>query len=133
MHPLLGFIARTSLAAIFIGSGLRIARDPNPPQVKQGEKQLPVSIPRLDLVVRAQAAAQVAGGVALAAGIRPDLSASLLALTLIPVTYVGHPFWTLDDPQQRRQQLTHFLKNLGIFGGLVYVAADARHRQQQPG
>jgi len=127
MQRLLTFGARTSLAAIFISSGWRIVRDPNPPQAKRAEQVLPVTVPRLDLVARAQAGVQLVAGIALAVGVRPDLSAGALALTLIPVTYVGHPFWEFDDAQQRAQQLTHFFKNLGLFGGLVYAATDPRH------
>jgi putative oxidoreductase len=122
MDRVVRLIARTSLSAIFITSGWRIVRDPHPPQADRAAQELPVEVPRLDLVARAQAAA----------GIAPQLCAGTLALTLFPVTYVGHPFWKIEDPQQRQQQQTHFFKNLGLFGGLVYVAMDApRHRAKR--
>jgi uncharacterized membrane protein YphA (DoxX/SURF4 family) len=62
----------------------------------------------------------------LALGILPKTSARLLALTLIPNTFVGHPFWKAQKPEDRRSQLVHFLKNAGLFGGLLYVSADKR-------
>jgi putative oxidoreductase len=116
--------ARTSLSVIFVRSGYRMVRDPSR-QVALAEKVLPM-IPNLDTLARAQAAAMVVGGVALAAGIAPRLAATALAATLIPATYIGHQFWTVEDPAARQQQLTHFMKNVGLFGGLLYIATDSR-------
>ena len=42
----------------------------------------------------------------------------------------GHPFWTVKDPAERRHHETHFLKNLGLLGGLLLAAADT---QGKPG
>jgi len=133
MDRILRLVARTALAGIFIDSGLRIVRTPNPPEAERAAKELPIEVPRLDLVARGQAAVQLAGGVALGIGLFPEISAGALALTLFPVTYVGHPYWKLEDPMQRRQQRSHFLKNLGLFGGLLYVATDARRHRRAAG
>ena len=54
----------------------------------------------------------------------------MLAASLVPTTYVGHPFWQEPDPSQARQQRTHFLKNLGLLGGLLLAAVDT---EGQPG
>ncbi|PZG66784.1 DoxX family protein, partial [Streptomyces sp. NTH33] len=51
-------------------------------------------------------------------------AALVLAGTLVPVTIAGHPFWKNDDPAARNNNQTHFLKNLGLFGGLLLAAAD---------
>ncbi len=48
----------------------------------------------------------------------------MLAGTLIPVTLAGHPFWLNDDPAAKSNNQIHFLKNLGLFGGLLLAAAD---------
>jgi uncharacterized membrane protein YphA (DoxX/SURF4 family) len=46
----------------------------------------------------------------------------VLAASLVPTTLAGHAFWTVDDPEQRKQQLAHFAKNLAILGGLILAA-----------
>jgi hypothetical protein len=36
----------------------------------------------------------------------------------------GSPFWDQEDPTQRKQQRTQFLKNAGLLGGLLLAAVD---------
>lgn len=91
------------------------------PQAHRAAEALP-ELPEPHLVARAQAAVQVVSSAALVADIAPRLAAGTLAATLIPVTYVGHPFWTATDPEARNQQITHFLKNLALFGALLLIA-----------
>jgi len=69
-------------------------------------------------------------GTTFALGIFPKLSARLLALALIPNTLIGHPFWKSEAPVDRRAQMIHFLKNAGLFGGLLYVSADKRTKPE---
>lgn len=78
------------------------------------------------LLVRANAAVQVAAGLALAAGRAPRLAATVLAASLAPTTVAGHPFWAIDDPARKAQQKSHFAKNLSMLGGLLLAAADER-------
>lgn len=77
-----------------------------------------------ELVVRANAAAQVLGGTLLALGRAPRLSALILAGSLIPTTLAGHAYWTLEDPAARKLQRIQFHKNLAMIGGLLFAALD---------
>jgi putative oxidoreductase len=77
-----------------------------------------------ELVVRANAAVQVAAGATLALGVAPRLSAAVLAASLVPTTLAGHPYWTIEDPAERKQQRIHFHKNLALIGGLLFAALD---------
>jgi putative oxidoreductase len=76
-------------------------------------------------VVRANAAVQVAGGVALSLGIAPRLSALAVAASLIPTTLAGHSYWEVEDPAARKMQRIQFHKNLAMIGGLLFAALDA--------
>ena len=117
-------MARCGLAAIFVRSGLRALRDPGW-QVQRVKQELP-ALPGPEIVARTQAAVHVIGGIAFVVGVRKRLAAGALAATLVPITYVGHPFWKVEDPAQRTQQLVHALKNLGMAGGLVLAATESR-------
>ena len=75
-------------------------------------------------MVRINAGVHIVAGLALATGRAPRLSSAALAATVLPTTVAGHPFWEQDDKKSRNQQLTHFLKNLSMFGGLVLAAVD---------
>jgi uncharacterized membrane protein YphA (DoxX/SURF4 family) len=120
MEGLARLLARGLLAAIFIRSGFRVLKDPTI-QAGQAANVVPW-LPEPRLVARAQAAVHLAGGVALTTGVAPRSVATVLAASLVPTTYVGHGFWREADTAARNAQITHFLKNCGIAGGLLTVA-----------
>jgi uncharacterized membrane protein YphA (DoxX/SURF4 family) len=84
-----------------------------------------VPLPEDDnLLVRANGAAQAAGGAAIAAGVLPRTAALGLIGSMVPTTLAGHAFWKAEDPAARKQQQVQLLKNLAIIGGLVQVVLD---------
>ncbi len=84
-----------------------------------------VPLPEDDaVVVQANAAVQAAGGAMVALGRLPRLSALVLIASMIPTTAAGHAFWTIEDPVERRQQRTQFLKNAAMVGGLLLLVLD---------
>jgi uncharacterized membrane protein YphA (DoxX/SURF4 family) len=50
----------------------------------------------------------------------------ILAGCLIPTTYAGHRFWDQETKQASDQQLTQFMKNVAMLGGLVAVLTEKR-------
>ena len=132
-------IARPLLAATFIFGGIDTLRHPQPrvagarPLVEKvaetADKQLPVQVPRdVEQWVRADAGVKVGAGTLLALGKLPRLSAFALALSTVPTTLAGHRFWEYDDPKEKAGQRIHFLKNLGLLGGLLIAAVDTEGR-----
>jgi putative oxidoreductase len=79
-----------------------------------------------ELLVRVNAAVQVAAGAALAAGIAQRLSALVLAGSLVPTTLAGHAYWSLEDPAARTAQRIQFHKNMALIGGLLFAVLDQR-------
>jgi putative oxidoreductase len=127
--------ARAMLASIFVISGIKILIDPDSkiPAAKRVTDKVGPMIAKIDSriptdarsLVRAKAAADVAAGVLLASGKLTRPAAAVLAANLVPTTFAGHPFWSLPEPE-RTQHQTHFLKNLGLLGGLLLAAADTQ-------
>src|SRR5262245_50563637 len=66
---------------------------------------------------------EIFGGIGLILGWFFRCASTILALYLIPVTFVFHAFWALVAPGDVLLQQTMFLKNLAIFGGLLALAA----------
>jgi uncharacterized membrane protein YphA (DoxX/SURF4 family) len=119
-------VARPLMAAMFVFGGLDSARRPAT-KVARAEPVAPRIAEPLGLptdtetLVRINGIAQVVAGTTLALGWFPRVSALVLAGSLVPTTIAGHPFWEEDDPKVRAQQTIHFLKNLGLLGGLLLV------------
>lgn len=63
---------------------------------------------------------QLIGGVLLFFGIKIRFAVFLLALFLIPTTLIFHDFWYLEG-QEHDLQMIMFMKNLSIFGALLYI------------
>jgi uncharacterized membrane protein YphA (DoxX/SURF4 family) len=123
-------IAQPLLAASFVAGGIETLLDPGPRIARAREAGLD-ELPLGDAatITRANAAAQIGAGAMLATNRLPRLSALVLAASLLPTTYAGDAFWSETDKQLRQQHRTNFLKNLGLFGGLLVTALDRRRRE----
>ena len=127
-------IARPLLAAPFVLLGVQALREPGGrvelarPMIEKmtevADKQLPVSVPKnVEQYVRVNSGVMVGAGVLFGLGRLPRLSALLLTGTMVPTTAAGHRFWE-HEGANRQQQLIHFLKNMGLVGGLLIAAVD---------
>ncbi len=121
-------LARPLLAGIFVAGGVDALRQPGP----RIELARAAGLSSPEDLVRANALVDVTAGLALAANRVPRLSALVLACSLVPTTYVGHPFWAEKDKVVRKQQQVHFLKNLGVLGGLLLAVVDTGGRESLP-
>lgn len=109
----LPLIARTFIAIIFVQTG--IAKLTNFAGTQ--EQIASVGLPLAGLVTVFTILFEVAGGLSLIFGYKAKIGAILLLLFLIPATLVFHN--PIADPTQ----LTQFLKNLSIMGGLLMMLA----------
>ena len=132
-------LARLLLAAIFVSSGVDILRHPQKrvetatPFLESLAKKVGDSLPEQiptdpDTLVKLDAGVKVVAGLGLALGRFPRLSALILAADLVPTTLAAHAFWAIDDPAARHGQRTHFMKNLGLMGGLVIAATHSKKK-----
>ncbi|HLZ38743.1 MAG TPA: DoxX family membrane protein [Mycobacteriales bacterium] len=127
-------LARPMLASVFVFSGANVLRNPVP-TLPAAEKVAPpvaehlpgLSTDTMDLV-RINAAVQLGAGALLAAGRLPRLAALALAGSLVPTTLAGHRFWEETDAAARGDQLTQFVKNVSLLGGLLIAAVDTGGR-----
>jgi uncharacterized membrane protein YphA (DoxX/SURF4 family) len=128
-------IARPLLASSFVYGGISTLRKPQDrvpgaaPIVEKvaevADQQLPVQVPRdVEQWVKADAALKVGAGALFALGKLPRLSALVLIGSTVPTTLAGHRFWEEKDPKVQFEKIAHFLKNLGLLGGLLLAAVD---------
>ncbi len=126
-------LARPLLASMFVVGGVDQVKHPGRKADSAGplvERLAPrLRLPEdTELLVRANGVVMVAAGTMLALGRMPRTSAAVLAGTLVPTTVAAHAFWREEDPEARAAQRTHFLKNLGLLGGLLLAAVDTEGR-----
>ncbi len=128
LYWLISLIGRGCMAAIFVTSGIE--------KILMWEQTLDYmsshGLPFVEILLFLAAAIEVFAGLALFLGIKRHLAATLLALYLIPVTYVFHNFWMISDPAMQMVEYINFMKNLAIFGGLVCLAVPAKKETAQP-
>ena len=85
---------------------------------------VPFTVPLLVLTI----ALQVGGGLALIVGWQTKLAAFLLAgLTLLICVFM-HDFWNVYPGTDQAHETQNFIKNLGIFAGLLLLAARGAPR-----
>jgi putative oxidoreductase len=121
-------LARPMLASMFIVGGFDALRQPGP-RIEAARK---AGLTDPERLVRVKALADLAAGLALATDRVPRLASLALAGSIVPTTYVGHPFWQEKDKAARKQQQIHFFKNVGLLGGLLLATADTGGRESIP-
>jgi putative oxidoreductase len=133
---LVRLVARPMMASMFVVGGVNALKNTDAMAIRAKvvtdrvvplvQRALPaVTIPTDPAtLVRINAVAQIGAAAALATGRSPRLASAVLAVSLVPTTVSGHPFWEESDPQARTAQTVHFFKNVSMFGGLLLAAAD---------
>jgi len=110
----LSLVGRLLLAAMFLLSGINKVADP------QGTQQYMAAMGMTwmtGLFYIGAIVVELGGALSLLLGYRARIGAWVLTLFMIPTTLIFHTHF--GDPNQ----MIHFLKNLSIMGGLLYVAA----------
>lgn len=129
-------LGRLLLSWIFINGGIDTLRKPAgraalaAPSLQQVRSMVP-ALSASDLtLVRVNAVVQVVAGGTLALGKLRRLSSLALIGSLVPTTFIGHPYWQIDDPAKRSAQRIHFNKNLSLIGGLLVSAGEPIKRTE---
>ncbi len=111
--PYLTLIGRVLLGLMFLISGVHKIADPHGTQ----QYMIMMGMTWMTMLFYIGAVAvEVAGSLSLLLGYRARAAGWLLFLFMIPTTLIFHT--NFGDPNQ----MIHFLKNVSIMGGLLYVA-----------
>src|SRR5262249_36192771 len=65
----------------------------------------------------------LASGLSVLVGYHARIGALLLAVFLALAAYFFHDFWNVEGKEQVNQ-MNHFMKNLGLFGAMVFIRAN---------
>ncbi len=78
-------------------------------------------IPFDPLVLLVAISVEILGGLSILLGYKIRYTGMILFLYLLPVSLIMHNFWAFNG-MQFTNQFIHFLKNLAIMGGMLYLA-----------
>ncbi|MCB0893335.1 MAG: DoxX family protein [Propionibacteriaceae bacterium] len=118
---LLSLLARTAIAVPFMYMGYQAAVEPG--GRVQLAKDFGIPDDLAEPAVRANGAIMVLGGAAVLTGLGSRVGALAVAGAMVPTALSAHSFWNDTDPKAKAANRIQFLKNLGMVGGLLAVAA----------
>jgi putative oxidoreductase len=64
----------------------------------------------------------VVGGLSILLGLKAKWGGWLIAIFLVPITFIMHKFWGITDPLLAAIQKIMFMKNLSMLGGALIIA-----------
>lgn len=109
-------VGRILLAAIFIVAGMNKLLNFGGTAAYMESAGLPM----VEVLLVATIVIELGGGLMIALAWKARWAALAIFLFIIPVTLIFHDFWTVEG-QEMQNQLNHFMKNLAIMGGMLYV------------
>src|SRR6186713_3108227 len=111
--PLVG---RLMIAAIFVGSGFRKITGFDGTVGYIAAKGLPLP----QLVAIAAIIVELGGGILLILGWKTRWAAAAMCIFTVVAALIFHNFWAVPA-EQAQNQMIHFMKNICMAGGLLYV------------
>ncbi|MDO8274072.1 MAG: DoxX family protein [Serpentinimonas sp.] len=118
LHNPLALSARLLLAALFLPAGINKIGGFSGTAAYIGSVGLP--FPELGAVIAI--AIEVLCGIALILGLGTRYAALVLAGFTLVASFFFHAYWAMPAEQQMMQQIL-FMKNIGLIGGLLALAA----------
>ena len=121
MHTLqnpLALLSRLLLAALFLPAGIGKITG----FAGTAGYIASVGLPMPTVAAAVAIAVEVLGGLALIVGFGTRWAALALALFTLGASFFFHNYWAMPAEQQMMQQLM-FMKNIGVTGGLLALAA----------
>ena len=77
------------------------------------------NVPTAEVSVIATGVALTIGGASVLLGVKPKLGSLVILGFLAGVSPVMHDFWRSEDPNQRTNEMIHFMKNMALAGGAL--------------
>jgi len=76
-------------------------------------------VPAPKLAVLGAGVLLLIGSLTILTGFQPLIGVIALVIFFLPVTFLMHNFWTIEDQQMKMVEMTNFLKNLGLMASAL--------------
>ncbi len=123
----LAFIARLCLVLIFPFSALNKIFDHQAAMAQAAHAWIPLPAPMATILLVLGGMLEVIGPVCILLGFYRRQAALLFIFYVIATAVLFHNFWSFPfNGDAWNQNFWPFLKNFGLAGGFLYIAADAK-------
>lgn len=123
LAPIGNIAARVMLTTIFLAAAFNKISNFSGVQGYMASKGMPMT----GLLLAGAIVFLLVGGVSVLLGYRARIGALLLIAFLVPATLIFHNFWAASAEDAQRETL-NFMKNLGLLGGLLFIALNGSGR-----
>lgn len=121
MYPWMHIVGRVLFAMIFVVSGINHLVQYRGMKGYATFKGIPAAGP----AVAVSGLMILVGGLSLALGWHRFIGAGLVVIFCPLAAALVHAFWKESDPMARANEMAHFMKNLALAGGALFMAVYA--------
>jgi len=79
-------------------------------------------VPLASILVPLSGVIAFLGSLSIIIGYKAKIGTWLIVLFLLPVTFIMHKFWGIDNQETMHLQMAMFMKNISILGGALIIA-----------
>lgn len=79
-------------------------------------------VPAANILVPITGIMELFGALTIISGFKAKWGAWTLVAFLLPVTFVMHNFWTIEDPMAKQMDMVSFMKNISLTGAALLIA-----------
>jgi uncharacterized membrane protein YphA (DoxX/SURF4 family) len=119
MESIIFIIGRVLLGGFFINSGISHFKGI---AMMSGYAQMK-GVPLPKASVAFSGVLLLVGGLSILLGVYPTVGVAALAIFLLPVTYMMHAFWKVQDPMAKMGEMVNFTKNMALLGAALTLLA----------
>ncbi len=121
-YPWMHLVGRILFAMVFIGGGMNHFTKLNDTTLYAQSRGVPA--PKAATIVTGLMA--VVGGILVALGWHRFIGAGLIVLFALSTAFMMHNFWRDTDPTAKQNEMAHFMKDLALAGGALFMAYYGR-------
>jgi uncharacterized membrane protein YphA (DoxX/SURF4 family) len=81
------------------------------------------NVPASELAVIVTGLLLLIGGLSILTGFQPVIGVIALVLFFLPVIFMMHNFWAIEDEQMKMNEMVNFMKNMGLLGSALMFLA----------
>ncbi len=79
-------------------------------------------VPAASVLVPLSGIIELLGALSILLGYKAKYGAWLIVIFLIPVTFMLHNFWTIEDAMAKQMDMAAFMKNISMTGAALMIA-----------